>query len=92
MCDAVRRKRRDKRQGQRFLHHDNAPSHASIVEQQFHAKSIIPVAIQPPYSPDLTASDFRLLPIRKMGLKETHFATMEDIKRNATAELRKIPK
>jgi hypothetical protein len=27
-----------------------------------------------------------------MGLKGTRFATMEDIKSNATAELRKIPK
>jgi hypothetical protein len=27
-----------------------------------------------------------------MGLKGTHFATMEDIKLNATAELHKIPK
>jgi len=28
----------------------------------------------------------------KMGLKGTHFATMEDIKWNAKAELQKIPK
>jgi hypothetical protein len=27
-----------------------------------------------------------------MGLKRMHFATMEDIKSNATAELQKIPK
>jgi hypothetical protein len=27
-----------------------------------------------------------------MGLKTTRFTTMEDIKPNATAELRKIPK
>jgi hypothetical protein len=27
-----------------------------------------------------------------MSLKETHFATMEDIKSNATAKLQKIPK
>jgi hypothetical protein len=27
-----------------------------------------------------------------MGLKGTHFATMEGIKSNATAEIRKIPK
>jgi len=52
----------------------------------------IPVITQPPYSPDLTASDFWLFPALKMGLKWTRFATMEDIKSNATAELRKIQK
>jgi len=29
--DAVQRKRRDKWQGEWFLHHDNAPSHTSLV-------------------------------------------------------------
>ena len=32
------------------------------------------------------------VPYSEMGLKGTHFATMEDIKSNATAELWKIPK
>ncbi|PNF34187.1 hypothetical protein B7P43_G17619 [Cryptotermes secundus] len=57
--DAVRRKGRDEWQGQWFVHHDNAPSHTSLVVQQFLAEK---------------------------------FATMEDMKSNATAELRKIPK
>jgi transposase len=47
---------------------------------------------QPPYSPDLAPSDFWLFPILKMGLKGKCFATIEYIKSNATAELRKIPK
>jgi hypothetical protein len=46
--DAVRKKRRDKRQGQRFLYHDNAPSHTSLVVQQFLAEKNIPVITQPP--------------------------------------------
>ncbi|PNF39736.1 hypothetical protein B7P43_G04771 [Cryptotermes secundus] len=54
--NVVRRKRRDKWQGQRFLHQ---ATHRSFL---------------------------------KMGLKGTRFATMEDIKSNATAELWKIPK
>jgi hypothetical protein len=37
--------------------------------------------------PHLAPSDFWLFPTLKMGLKGTHFATMEDIERNATAEL-----
>jgi hypothetical protein len=69
------------RQGQWFMHHDNAPSHTSLV-----------VITQPPHSPDLAPSDFGLFPTLKMGLKGTHFATMEGIKWNAAAELRKIPK
>jgi hypothetical protein len=38
------------------------------------------------------AYDFWLFPTLKMDLKVTGFATMEDIKSNATAELRRIPK
>ncbi|PNF41831.1 hypothetical protein B7P43_G16624, partial [Cryptotermes secundus] len=78
--NAVRRMRRDKWQGQRFLHHDNAPSHTLLVVQQFLAEKNIPVITQPPYSPDLTPSDFWLFPTLKMGIKGTHFPTMEDIK------------
>ncbi|PNF28504.1 hypothetical protein B7P43_G14788 [Cryptotermes secundus] len=89
--DAVRRKRRDKLQVQRFLRH-NAPSHTSLVVQQFLAEKNIPVITQTPYSPDLAPSDFWLFPTLKMGLNGTRFPTMEDIKSNATAELRKIPK
>ena len=82
---------RDKWQGEWFLHHDNTPSHTSLV-QQFLAKKSIPVITQTPYSLDLAPSDFWLLPTLKLGLKGTRFATMEDIKSNATAELQKIPK
>jgi hypothetical protein len=52
----------------------------------------IPVITQPPYSPDLAPSDFWLFPTLKMGLKGTRFATMEDIKSNATTDLWEIPK
>jgi hypothetical protein len=87
--EAVHRKQHDKWQGQWFLHHDNAPSHTSLVVQQFFAKKNIPVITQPPYSLDLTPSDFLLFPTLKMDL---NFATMEDIKSNATAELQDTPK
>jgi hypothetical protein len=50
------------------------------------------VITQPPYSPDLIPSDFWLFPIPKTGLNGTRFTTMEDIKSNAMAKLRKIPK
>jgi hypothetical protein len=88
----VQRKRRYKWQGQWFLHHDNASSHTSLVVQQFLAEKNIPLITQSPYSPDLTLSDFWLFPTLKMGLEGACFVTMEVIKLNATAELRKIPK
>jgi len=90
--DAFRRKRRDKWQGEWFLHHDNGQSHTSLVVQQFLADKSTPVITQPSYSPDLAPSEFWMFPTLKMGLKGTRFATMEVIKWNATAELRKIPK
>jgi histone-lysine N-methyltransferase SETMAR len=90
--DAVRRKQCDKWQGQWFLHHDNEPSHISLALQQSLTEENIPVITKPLYSPDLTPSDFWLFPTVKMGLKGTCFATMEDIKWNATAKLWKIPK
>jgi transposase len=92
LCDAVRRKWRDKWQGEWFLHQDNASSHTLLVVQQFLAEKSIPVINQPPFSSDLAPSDFWLFPTLKMGLKAMCFATMEDIKWNATAELWKIPK
>jgi hypothetical protein len=60
--------------------------------QQFLAEKSIPVIIQPPYSLDLARSDFWLFPTLKVGFKGTPFATMEEIKSNATAKLRKVPK
>ena len=90
--DAVRRKWRDKWLGEWFLHRNNALSHTSLVVQQFLAGKSIPVITQPPYSPDLAPNDFWLFPTLKMGLNGTRFATMEDIKSNATAKLRKIQK
>jgi len=75
-----------------LLHHDNAPSHTSLLVLQFFAEKSIPVINEPPQSPDLAPSDFWLFSALKMGLKGTHFSTMEDIKSNATAGLPKIPK
>ena len=71
------RKRRDKWQGewQRewCLHHGNAPSHTSLVVQQFLAERSIPVITQPPYSPDHAPTNFWLFPTRKMGHKRDAF-------------------
>jgi len=66
---ALRRKRRDKWQGEWCLHHDNAPSHTSLVVQQFLAEESLPVITQASYPPDLAPRDFWLFPTLKMGLK-----------------------
>jgi hypothetical protein len=56
------------------------------------AQAFLSSITQPPYFSDLALSAFRLFPALKIGLKVKSFATMEDIKSNATVELRKIPK
>jgi hypothetical protein len=90
--DAFLWKQRDKWQGQWFLHHDNAPSHTLLVVQQFFVVENIPVITQPPHFPNVAPSEFWLFFTLKMGLKGTHFAIMEGIKPNATAEFGKILK
>ena len=69
-------------------------NHTSLVVQQFLAEKIIPIITQPPYSQDLAPSEFWLFPTLKMGLKGTHFATMEDIEcdgRTAEDSKRSLP-
>jgi transposase len=53
-----------------LLHHDNAPSHNSILTQPFLAKNKIAVIPDPPYSPDLAPCDFFLFSKIKLKLKE----------------------
>jgi hypothetical protein len=89
---AIRRKWSYKWQGQWFLHHNNAPSHTSLVVQQVFVDENIPTITQPPYSPDLAPNYFWLFLTLKMGLYWTRFATMEGIKSIATAELPEDPK
>jgi hypothetical protein len=49
------------------LQHDNAPSHTSVLTQQFLAKYKIALITHPPHSPDLAPCDFFLF--SKMKLK-----------------------
>ncbi|GFX98368.1 putative transposase [Trichonephila clavipes] len=51
----------------------------------------IPVAPQPPYSPDLSPCDFFLFPKLKNHLKGHHFGTLENIKTAVTDQLQAIP-
>jgi transposase len=42
------------------LHHDNAPSHTSLLVREFLAKHHVATLPQPPYSPNLALADFFL--------------------------------
>ena len=57
----------------------NAPSHTSVLTQQFLAKNKMAVAPHPPYSPDLAHCDLFLLPKMKLKLKGRRFDTIEEI-------------
>ncbi|KAL4113507.1 hypothetical protein QTP88_017119 [Uroleucon formosanum] len=93
IMNAVRRKRPEfKESGSWKLHHDNAPAHSAHVVQQFLAKHGIPVVSQPPYSPDLAPYDFFLFPKIKMALKGKRFQDVDEIKQNATEQLRGVSK
>lgn len=73
------------------LHHDNAPCHTAISINEFLASKNIPVAPQPPYSPDLSPCDFFLFPRLKIHLKGHHFGTLENIAKAVTDQLKAIP-
>ncbi|GFW63746.1 putative mariner transposase [Trichonephila clavipes] len=51
----------------------------------------IPVAPQPPYSPDLSPCDVFLFPKLKNHLKGHHFGTLENIQTAVTDQLKAIP-
>ncbi|GFX89248.1 putative transposase [Trichonephila clavipes] len=73
------------------LHHDNAPCHTAISVNRFLASKNIPVAPQPPYSPDLSPCDFFLFPKLKNHLKGHHFGTLQKIQMTVTDQLKTIP-
>ena len=73
-----------------ILHHDNAPSHASIAVKEFLAKKKIPTLPQPPYSPDLAPADFFLFPRLKSCMKGRHFGTIENVQAAVTTILKDI--
>jgi hypothetical protein len=86
-CDFLRRLRENVRRRRPelcreqtwLLHHDNAPSHTSILTQQFLAKYKMAAIPHPLYSPDLAPCDFFLLPKMKFKLKGRKFDTTEEI-------------
>ena len=89
--ECVRRKRPGLWPGKWILHHDNAPAHNGLRVREFLAKNSITKTDHPPYSPDLTPSDFWLFPKLKNALKGQRFADLSDIQRNVKTLLQGIP-
>jgi len=73
------------------LHHDNAPSHASLLVREFLAKQTVATLHQPPYSPDLDPPDFFLFPWLKFSLKGHHFGTVKNVQAAVMSALKEIP-
>ena len=72
--DAVRRQRPEiGRTNSWFLFHGNAPAHRSVLVNNFLSKNTVITLEHPPYSPDLTAVDFYLLPTLKSALRNGAF-------------------
>jgi histone-lysine N-methyltransferase SETMAR len=84
LWEDMRWKRPDKvRTNNWMLHHDNTPTHTTLVVQQFLASKNMTVVPRPPYLPVTSSSS-----IMKMKLKGRSFDTAEEIK----AESQKVLK
>jgi len=69
--DIFKGKRRGKiTKGVLFLH-DNAPAHRALATQKIPGLPLC--LVHPPYSPDLTPSNYHMFPGLKKQLKERHF-------------------
>jgi hypothetical protein len=62
-----------------FGENDKAPSHTSVLAQQFLAKYTMAVIPHPPYSHNLAPCDFFLFPKMKLKPKGRRFDTIEEI-------------
>jgi hypothetical protein len=70
----------------RFLFHDNAPAHRSVLVKDFLAKKNVATLGHPP---TLAAADFYVFHRLKSALKGRRFGDASDIIKNATAELKR---
>ncbi|GBN25990.1 Mariner Mos1 transposase [Araneus ventricosus] len=84
--------KRDTKQGDWTLLHDNARLHTTFLLQKFLTKRRVLSLNHPPYSPDLSLLDFFLFPKLKSALKGQRFLYISDIQHNVTTQLKAIPK
>ncbi|GFW70968.1 truncated putative DD34D transposase [Trichonephila clavipes] len=93
--EAVRRKRPQTvlwASSRWMLHYDGAPEHTRNLVQQFLTKHGTIQVAHPPYSPDMSPSDFFLFSKINNTLKGHRFQDIETIKQNLTQQLQAITK
>ena len=66
----------------------SAPAHTTLSVQLFLTKNGMTPKPHPPYSPNLTLSDFILFPWMKKVLKGKHFASVEEVKQKTAEALK----
>jgi len=65
--------------GDWLLHHDNAPTHTSLVVRKFLTKNKVTTVPHPAYSPDVAPHNFYVFPTMKLQLKRRCIASIEEI-------------
>jgi len=74
-----------------MLHHNNAPCHMTVSNNEILAEKSIPVVPQSPYLLDFSPCDFFLFPWLKIHSNGRHFGTLDNIQKSVTDELKAIP-
>jgi len=86
--EAIRKKRPEKwRTTSWFLHHDNAPTHRSVLFKDFLAKKNVTTLDHPQFSPAVGTVDFYLFHRLKPKLKRRWFCDYTNIIQNATEKV-----
>jgi transposase len=70
--------------------HDNARPHASDAVSEILEKYGWQVLPHPPYSPDMSPTDFDLFPELKKSLRRKRFRSIEDVTNEVTRVIRRI--
>ena len=79
MKDILKEKRRGKFTKWVLFLHDNAPVHRALATQKKLAYLGFQCLDHPPYSPDLTPSDYHLFPVLKKTMKGRQFSSDAEV-------------
>lgn len=80
-----------RRQHRLLLHHDNVPAHKALHTRASLVETGVQLLEQPPYSPDLTPSDFWLFPHLKQVLRGRRFNNLQELQDEVSRVLHRIP-
>lgn len=89
---ALQMKRPVKKQSELFILHDNARPHVSSLTTRFLEEKNVRILPHPPYSPDLSPSDFWLFGFLKEKLAGLHFNDDNELHQVVLTTLNNIPK